>query len=112
VLYNSLERSDQKELLRQVVERVIVNAEGIVKLELRTPFAYLKDLTDEIRSVNRREGIRPQMKIGGDISADPHPECSNWIQVSWGTWIRTKIGTSKVCSPAVGRSPTMGHSAL
>jgi DNA invertase Pin-like site-specific DNA recombinase len=91
VLYNSLERSDQKELLRQVVERVIVNAEGIVKLELRTPFAYLKDLTDEIRSVNRREGIRPQMKIGGDISADPHPECSNWIQVSWETWIRTKI---------------------
>jgi len=91
VLYNSLERSDQKELLRQVVERVIVNAEGSVELELRTPFAYLKDLTDEIRSVNRREGIRPQMKIGGDISADPHPECSNWIQVSWGTWIRTKI---------------------
>ncbi len=26
--------------------------------------------TDEIRSVNRREGFRPQTKIGGDISAD------------------------------------------
>lgn len=99
VLYNSLERSDQKELLRQVVERVIVNAEGIVKLELRTPFAYLKDLTDEIRSVSRREGIRPQMKIGGDISADPHPECSNWIQLSWGTWTRTTTNESRVrCS--------------
>ena len=70
--------------LRQVIERVIVNAEGIEKLELRTPFAYLKDLTDEIRSVNRSEGIRPQMKIGGDFSADFHPGCLNWIQVSWG----------------------------
>lgn len=90
VLYNSLKRSDQKELLRQVVERVIVNAEGIVKLELRFPFAYLKDLTDEIRSVNRREDIRPQMKIGGDISAEYHQECSNWLQMSWETWTRTK----------------------
>lgn len=107
VLYNSLERSDQKELLRQVVERVIVNAEGSVELELRTPFAYLKDLTDEIRSVNRREGIRPQMKIGGDISADPHPECSNWIQVSWGTWIRTRINGSKVHGSAVELSPNV-----
>lgn len=35
-LFNSLECSDRKELQRQVVERVIVNAEGIVKLELRT----------------------------------------------------------------------------
>ncbi len=89
VLYNSLERSDQKELLRQIVERVVVNAQGIVKLELRTPFAYLKDLTDEICGVNRREGFRPQMKIGGFISADFHPECSNWLQVSWGGRIRT-----------------------
>jgi DNA invertase Pin-like site-specific DNA recombinase len=105
VLYNSLERSDQKELLRQVVERVIVNAEGTVQLELRTPFAYLKDLTDEIRSVNRREGFRPQMKIGGDISADPQPECSNWLQMSWGTWIRTKINRSRICSSAVELSP-------
>lgn len=89
MLYNSLERSDQKELLRQVVERVIVNTEGIVKLELRTPFAYLKDVTDEIRSVSHREGFRPQMKIGGDIPTDFHLECSNCIQVSWGGWIRT-----------------------
>jgi hypothetical protein len=107
VLYNSLERSDQNELLRQVVEQVIVNAEGIVKLELQTPFVYLKDLTDEIRSVNRREGIRPKMKIGGEISADPHPECSNWIQVSWGTWIRTKINTSRVYCSAVELSPIL-----
>ena len=90
VLYNSLERNDQKELLRQVVERVTVNTEGTVKLELRTPFAYLKDLTDEIRTVSQHEGVRPQMKIDRDVSVDPHPECSNWLQMSWETWTRTK----------------------
>lgn len=105
LLYNSLERSDKKELLRQVVERVIVNAEGTVRLELRTPFAYLKDLTDEIRSVNRREGFRPQMKIGGDVSADPHPECSNWVLVSWGTWTRTKINGARTRRFAIKLSP-------
>lgn len=97
VLYNVLERSDQKELLRQVVERVIVNAEGIVKLELRTPFAYLKDLTDEIRSVRLREGIRPQMKNGREISAVFQSKCSNWVQISWGTWTRTKNDRARTC---------------
>ena len=105
VLYNSLERSDQKELLRQVVERVIVNSEGTILLELRTPFAYLRELTDEIRSVNRPEGNRPQMKIGGDVSADPKPNCSHWLQVSWGTWIRTKINDFRGHCSAVELSP-------
>ena len=49
-------RLSKKELLRQVIERVVVEAEGRIRLALRTPFAYLKDLMDEIRSVNRREG--------------------------------------------------------
>ena len=35
VVYNSPERSDQKELLHQMVERVVVNPAGKVKLELR-----------------------------------------------------------------------------
>src|SRR5690606_11370829 len=45
-LYNQLERSNQKELLRQVVERVIVDDDGQVSLELRTPFGYLNTLVD------------------------------------------------------------------
>ncbi len=48
-LYNGLQQQDQKELLRQMVERVVVNHEGNMLLELRSPFAYLKDLTDEVR---------------------------------------------------------------
>lgn len=38
-----LKRSDQKELLRHMVERIIIDPEGIIRLELRTPFAYLRD---------------------------------------------------------------------
>ena len=55
-LYNGLQRGDQKELLRHVVERVVVNPEGKIHLELRAPFAYLKELTDEIRILEARQG--------------------------------------------------------
>ncbi len=45
-LYNGLERSDQKHLLHHVVERIIVDPAGTVRLELQSPFAYLHDLSD------------------------------------------------------------------
>ena len=53
-LYNGLQRSDQKELLRQVVERVIVDDDGQVSLELRTPFGYLNTLVSDIKREKRR----------------------------------------------------------
>ena len=49
IVYNTLERSDQKELLRHMVERVIIDPEGTIRLELRTPFAYLRDISDTVR---------------------------------------------------------------
>ncbi|MDX2137285.1 MAG: recombinase family protein [Chloroflexota bacterium] len=50
LVYNRLVRSDQKELLRYMVERVIVDPVGQIRLELRAPFAYLQDITDQVRS--------------------------------------------------------------
>lgn len=50
IVYNRLERSDQKELLRYMVERVIVDPAGQIRLELCAPFAYLQDITDQVRS--------------------------------------------------------------
>jgi hypothetical protein len=50
ILYNQLERSEQKELLRYIVERVIVDPAGQIRLELCAPFAYLQDITDQVRS--------------------------------------------------------------
>src|ERR1041385_6694014 len=47
-VYNSLERSDQKELLRHMVERVVIDSVGKIRLELRTPFTYLRDISDQV----------------------------------------------------------------
>ena len=51
ILYNKLERSDQKDLLRQMVERVVVNLEGmIIRLELLPPFSYLRHVTERVQT--------------------------------------------------------------
>ena len=49
IVYNTFDRSDQKELLHHMVERVIIDSEGTIRLELRTPFAYLRDISNAIR---------------------------------------------------------------
>ena len=51
LLYNKLERSDQKDLLRQMIERVVVNPEGMLtRLELMPPFSYLRHVTQRIQN--------------------------------------------------------------
>lgn len=89
-LYNGLERKDQKELLRQVVHRVVVNDTGNVSFELRTPFAYLRDLTDEIRMV-KKNGKRKnaEKKNGRHSSAASSGDCSNQLQSCGEDRIRT-----------------------
>lgn len=105
--YNGLQRQDQRERLRQTVERVVASHEGIVRLELRAPFAYLKDLTDEVRTMGVRRGAsRAENKTGGaDSLASSADQGSTWLQVSWGTWIRTKINRARTCRSAVELSP-------
>jgi DNA invertase Pin-like site-specific DNA recombinase len=49
ILYETLSRSDQKELLRNVVERVVVNIEGeIERVDLLPPFAYLREVCEKV----------------------------------------------------------------
>jgi DNA invertase Pin-like site-specific DNA recombinase len=80
-LYNGLQRRDQKELLRQVVSRVVVNDAGMVSLELRTPFAYLLDVTEEIRMVTRKAGQgMSEKRTGGITTAGSPGACSNQLQ--------------------------------
>ena len=88
-LYNGLQQRDRKELLRQMVERVVVNHKGVVRLELRAPFAYLKDLTDEVRTMSGRgskgSGSQhlPENKTGGEnLPANPVEQSSTWLQLS------------------------------
>lgn len=82
-LYNGLQRSDQKELLRQVVERVIVDDDGQVSLELRSPFGYLNTLVDDIKREKPRveksvKRGRHAIKNAGEVSPGVSPEqCSS-----------------------------------
>lgn len=55
ILYNKLERSDQKDLLRQMIERVVVNPEGmIIRLELLPPFSYLRHVIQRVQNSGGR----------------------------------------------------------
>ena len=49
ILYETLSQSDQRELLRNVVERVVVNTEGAIdRVEYLPPFAYLQAVRDRV----------------------------------------------------------------
>lgn len=108
-LYNGLQQQDQKELLRQVIERAVVNHEGKVRLELRAPFAYLKDLRDAVHAMNERSGaVRLENKTGRVSRSAGHVErSSTWLQLSWGTWIRTRVNGSKGRGSAAELSPNL-----
>lgn len=84
-LYNRLDRSAQKELLHHMVKRVVVNVDGEIVLELRPPFAYLKDLSDRARG--ERKGT---VAIIQTSSAHRETGCSDWLQSSSAAWIRTR----------------------
>ena len=73
ILYNKLERSDQKDLLRQMIERVVVNSEGmIIQLELLPPFSHLRHVT---RRVQKNEGV-----VEGKTNAiSKAGECSDYV---------------------------------
>ena len=59
VLFESMERSEQKALLREMVERVVVDSEGrVLRLELLPPFSYLRWLTQQIRGKRSRSGVK------------------------------------------------------
>lgn len=74
ILYSKLERSDQKDLLRQMVERVVVNPEGtILRLELLSPFAYLWHVT---RRVQHKGGSA----VTGETKTSPQAgQCSDYV---------------------------------
>jgi len=51
ILYETLPRLDQKELLWNVVERVVLNPEGkIIRVDWLPPFAYLQDVSEKVSS--------------------------------------------------------------
>lgn len=47
IVYNGLECKNKKELLRYMIDRVLIDTIGTIRLELRSSFAYLRDISDE-----------------------------------------------------------------
>lgn len=96
VVYNVLERSNQKELLRQMVERVIVDLHGNVRLELRAPFAYLTDIAAQVEGLTVRSSGLENTKTSKLASAGLcGPSRSDWVLCCGRDRIRT-------CDPPCG----------
>jgi len=64
VLFETMERSAQKALLREMVERVVVDPEGhVIRLELLPPFSYLHRLTGQYKGSKRGTGKTKTSKV-------------------------------------------------
>jgi DNA invertase Pin-like site-specific DNA recombinase len=94
ILYNKLERSDQKDLLRQMIERVVVNPEGMItRLELMPPFSYLRHVTQRIQNDG---GVLSEGKTNANPEAGA---CSDYVPLCDPTGNRTLLCTLKGCRP-------------
>ena len=68
ILYETPPSADQRELLRNVVERVVLNPEGnVIRVDLLPPFAYLQEVSEKVsgRSGNTSE-YPPENQTSGD----------------------------------------------
>lgn len=105
IVYNRLERSDQKDLLRYMVERVIVDPAGKIRLELCAPFAYLQDITERVRrgasaiSKGRKAKTASNSSgLGSGSSSDNFLSCGEG-------GIRTRDGVTHTRVPGERTSP-------
>lgn len=83
IVYNGLSRDDKHELLRQMVERVIADSNGNVKLELRTPFTYLYDIADQIRGINEESKCSQENTKTATSDGLGESECSTQVLSIW-----------------------------
>lgn len=87
ILYEKLERSDQKRLLREMVDRVVVCPEGkILRMELLPPFAYLKEVTDRVRGSGLGDGQTKTSRQAG--------QCSSFLSLGTPSGTRTHASAS------------------
>jgi DNA invertase Pin-like site-specific DNA recombinase len=84
ILYSKLERSDQKDLLRHMIERVVVDPEGmIIRLELLPPFSYLRHVTQRVQKSGGR-AVRGKTKTSAKAG-----QCSDYVLLGVPAGIRT-----------------------
>ena len=75
ILYNNLERSSQRELLREMVEKVVVDRDGyVLRVDLLPPFAYLQQVINRVKGETSSEGSQ---KTKNGIPAVAEQNCSD-----------------------------------
>ena len=85
VLFRRLDASSQKELLREIVERVVVDPSGkVMRVELLPPFSYLHQLSDRVGG--GEGGSNGSKKTKTSISAG---SCSTKLSLGGPEGIRT-----------------------
>jgi hypothetical protein len=75
ILYYNLESSSQREFLREMVKKVVVDQDDIiVRTDLRSPFAYLKCLRDKVEG--NLSNVGSQQTKNGTAAVDEQ-KCSD-----------------------------------
>ena len=73
-----------------MVERVIIDPEGTIRLELRTPFAYLRDISDTVRGSGVSFDPSTKARAASDkANGLSSGQCSDSVLSCWGGRIRT-----------------------
>jgi DNA invertase Pin-like site-specific DNA recombinase len=94
ILYSKLERSHQKDLLRHIVERVVVDPEGrIIRMELLPPFAYLNTLFHQVTARNTGNDA------GKTKTSQQAGQCSDWLALGDPNGTRTRVLALKGLRP-------------
>ena len=86
IVYNLLERSDQKKLLRHIVSRVVIDCKGMINLELRAPFSYLQDIRNwigESGNAEEEQGYSKTKTSSKTAAGFIRTECSLTTLTCW-----------------------------
>jgi hypothetical protein len=78
-----------KQPIRQMIERVIIDSAGNVRLELRTPFSYLQDIMDQVCSCCGENNNSLETTTTNKNAGRGEPECSTQVLSIWEGRTRT-----------------------
>jgi hypothetical protein len=77
------------DLTCEMVEWVVVEPAGNVRLELRTPFSYLQDISEQVCNCGRETSSSLEIKTTSKDTGRTEPECSHQVLSSRGGKTRT-----------------------
>ncbi len=77
ILYESLDQCSQRDVLREMVDRIVVDRAGnIVRMDLLPPFGYLKRLTDQVKQGADSKGNEKNENSGVAAAALKRSVCT------------------------------------